>query len=61
MDGDDGARGSWDTDGWGGGGYAEYWTSSFYARGMISAGGYDGEHKRNINGSTAHGDRSGQS
>ena len=61
MNGTDGARGSWDADGWGGGAYAEYWTSDFYLRGMVSAGGYDGEHYRKIDGETAKGDRSGNS
>jgi outer membrane autotransporter protein len=61
MNGTDGARGSWDSDGWGGGAYAEYWTSDFYLRGMVSAGGYDGEHRRKIDGETAKGDRSGNS
>ena len=55
----DGARGSWDTDGWGGGAYAEYWTRNVYLRGMVSAGGYSGEHRRKIDGETAKGDRSG--
>ena len=57
----DGARGSWDTDGWGGGAYAEYWTRNVYLRGMVSAGGYSGEHRRKIDGETAKGDRSGNS
>ena len=61
MNGRDGGRGSWDADGWGGGGYAEYWNESLVLRGMISAGGYDGEHRRSINGETAKGDRSGNS
>ena len=61
MNGRDGGRGSWDADGWGGGGYAEYWSESLVLRGMISAGGYDGEHRRSINGETAKGDRSGNS
>ena len=61
MNGDDGSRGSWDADGWGGGAYAEYWSSTFVLRGMVSAGGYDGEHRRSINGETAKGDRSGNS
>ena len=61
MDADEGSRGSWDTDGWGGGGYAEYWSDNFYLRGMISAGGYDGDHRRRVNGNTASGNRSGNS
>ena len=61
MNGRDGGRGSWDADGWGGGAYAEYWSQSLVLRGMISAGGYDGEHRRSINGETAKGDRSGNS
>ena len=61
MDADDGSRGSWDADGWGGGGYAEYWTNNFFLRGMISAGGYDGDHRRKVNGNTASGNRSGNS
>ena len=61
MDADDGSRGSWDADGWGGGGYAEYWSDNFYLRGMISAGGYDGDHRRKVNGNTASGNRSGNS
>ena len=61
MNGRDGGRGSWDADGWGGGAYAEYWSESLVLRGMISAGGYDGEHRRSINGETAKGDRSGNS
>ncbi len=61
MNGRDGSRGSWDADGWGGGGYAEYWTRDFYLRGMVSAGGYSGDHRRKINGATAKGDRSGNS
>ena len=61
MDGDDGSRGSWDADGWGGGAYAEYWSNTFVLRGMVSAGGYDGEHQRSVNGETAKGDRSGNS
>ena len=62
MDADDGSRGSWDADGWGGGGYAEYWTNNFYLRGMISAGGYDGDHRRKVNSNnTASGNRSGNS
>jgi len=56
-----GSRGSWETDGWGGGGYAEYWTDNLYLRGMISASGYDGEHSRSVNGQSARGDRSGNS
>ena len=61
INGRDGGRGSWDADGWGGGAYAEYWSESLVLRGMISAGGYDGEHRRSINGETAKGDRSGNS
>ena len=61
MNGTDGARGSWDTDGWGGGAYAEYWTRNVYLRGMVSGGGYSGEHRRKIDGDTAKGDRSGNS
>ena len=62
MDADEGSRGSWDADGWGGGGYAEYWTNNFYLRGMISAGGYDGDHRRKVNSNnTASGNRSGNS
>jgi len=59
MDGRDGARSSWNTDGWGGGGYAEYKTENIHVRSMISAGGYSGEHKRNTNNTTKRGDRSG--
>ena len=59
--GNDGSRGSWDADGWGGGGYAEYWGDDFYLRGMISAGAYAGVHSRNVNGDTARGERSGNS
>ena len=61
SDGDDNGRGSWDTDGWGGGGYAEYWTNNFYLRGMVSAGGYSGDHSRDSDGDTYRGDRSGNS
>ena len=61
MNGTDGARGSWDSDGWGGGAYAEYWTRDFYLRGMVSGGGYSGEHRRTVDGDTAKGDRSGNS
>ncbi len=61
MNGRDGGRGSWDADGWGGGAYAEYWSESLVLRGMISAGGYDGEHRRSTNGETAKGNRSGNS
>jgi len=61
MDADEGSRGSWDADGWGGGGYAEYWSGNFYLRGMISGGGYDGDHRRKVNGNTASGNRSGNS
>ena len=61
MDADEGSRGSWDADGWGGGGYAEYWSNNFYLRGMISGGGYDGDHRRKVNGNTASGNRSGNS
>ena len=61
MNGRDGGRGRWDADGWGGGAYAEYWSQSLVLRGMISAGGYDGEHRRSINGETAKGNRSGNS
>ena len=61
MNGGDGGRGSWDADGWGGGTYAEYWSQSLVLRGMISAGGYDGEHRRSINGETAKDNRSGNS
>ena len=61
MRGEDGSRGSWDADGWGGGGYAEYWSDNFYLRGMLSAGGYGGEHRRNVNGDDAIGDRTGNS
>ena len=61
MNGRDGGRGSWDTDGWGGGAYAEYWTKTLVLRGMISGGGYDGEHRRSVNGDTAKGNRSGNS
>ena len=59
MDGRDGARSSWDTDGWGGGGYAEYRTDSIHIRSMVSAGGYSGAHKRNTSNTTKRGDRSG--
>ena len=61
MNGRDGGRGSWDADGWGGGAYAEYWSKSLVLRGMISAGGYDGEHRRSTHGKTAKGNRSGNS
>ena len=62
MDTDDGSRGSWNADGWGGGGYAEYWTNNFYLRGMISGGGYDGDQRRKVNdNNTASGNRSGNS
>lgn len=61
SDGDDSSRGSWDSDGWGGGGYAEYWTRNFYLRGMVSAGGFSGNHRRKQNGDTISGDRSGNS
>jgi outer membrane autotransporter protein len=61
MNGRDGGRSSWDTDGWGGGAYAEYWSKSLVLRGMISAGGYDGEHRRSTHGETAKGNRSGNS
>ena len=61
MNSRDGGRGSWDAEGWGGGAYAEYWNQSLVLRGMISAGGYDGEHRRSINGETAKGNRSGNS
>lgn len=61
MNGRDGGRGRWDTDGWGGGAYAEYWSQSLVLRGMISAGGYDGEHRRSTHGETAKGNRSGNS
>ena len=56
---EDGSRGSWDTDGWGGGGYAEYWVENFYLRGMVSAGGFSGDHHRRANGESYRGDRSG--
>ena len=59
--GKDGGRGSWATDGWGGGGYAEYWINNFYLRGMVSAGGFSGNHRRKQNGDTISGDRSGNS
>ena len=61
MNGRDGGRGRWDADGWGGGAYAEYWSKDIVVRGMVSAGGYDGEHRRSVNGETAKGDRSGNS
>ena len=61
MDAEDGSRGSWDTDGWGGGGYAEYWTDNFYLRGMISAGGYSGDQRRRNDGEIYRGERSGNS
>ena len=61
MNGDDGSRGSWDVDGWGGGAYAEYWTDNFYLRGMISAGDFSGEQTRRVDGKKAHGDRNGNS
>lgn len=61
MNGRDSGRGSWDADGWGGGAYAEYWSQSLVLRGMISAGGYDGEHRRSTHGETAQGNRSGNS
>ena len=61
MNGRDGGRGSWDADGWGGGAYAEYWSKTFVLRGMISGGGYDGEHRRSTHGETAKGNRSGNS
>ena len=35
--------------------------NNFYLRGMISAGGYDGDHRRKVNGNTARGNRSGNS
>lgn len=59
MDGRDGARSSWDTDGWGGGGYAAYRTDSIHVRSMVSAGGYSGAYKRNTSNTTKRGDRSG--
>ena len=61
MHGEDGSRSSWDADGWGGGAYAEYWTRNFYLRGMVSAGGYDGDHRRKVGDDTAKGNRSGNS
>ena len=61
MNGRDGGRGSWDADGWGGGAYAEYWSKSLVLRGMISAGGCDGEHRSYTHGKTAKGNRSGNS
>ena len=60
-DGDDGSRGTWDTDGWGGGGYAEYWTDNFYLRGMVSAGGYSGDQRRSNDGEIYRGERGGNS
>ncbi|AII44282.1 hypothetical protein KR100_13075 [Synechococcus sp. KORDI-100] len=60
-DGDDGSRGTWDTDGWGGGGYAEYWSENFYLRGMVSAGGYSGDQRRSNDGEIYRGERSGNS
>ena len=61
MQGSDGSRGSWDADGWGGGGYAEYWSDNFYLRGMLSAGSYGGEYRRSVDGDDARGDRNGHS
>ena len=61
ADGSDGARGTWQNAGWGGGAYAEYWSTKFVLRSMVSAGGYDGEHRRSVNGDTAKGNRSGNS
>ena len=45
----------------GGGAHAEYWSKTFMLRGMVSGGGYDGEHRRSVNGNTARGNRSGNS
>ena len=52
---------AWETDGWGGGAYAEYWSTKLVLRSMVSAGGYDGDHRRTVNGNTASGNRSGNS
>ena len=40
--------GSWNSDGWGGGVRAEYWTDNFYLQGLFSATAFSGNHRRNI-------------
>jgi len=40
--------GSWNSDGWGGGVRADYWTNNFYLQGLFSATGFSGNHKRDI-------------
>ncbi len=40
--------GSWNSDGWGGGVRADYWTDNFYVQGLFSATGFSGNQKRNI-------------
>ncbi|EAU74315.1 Outer membrane autotransporter barrel [Synechococcus sp. RS9916] len=40
--------GSWNSDGWGGGVKADYWTDNFYVQGLFSATGFSGNQKREI-------------
>lgn len=40
--------GSWNSDGWGGGVKADYWTDNFYVQGLFSATGFSGNQKRDI-------------
>lgn len=40
--------GSWNSDGWGGGVRADYWTDNFYVQGLFSATGFSGNQKRDI-------------
>ena len=45
-----GLGGSWESDGWGGGVTADYWTNNFYVQGLTGGTGFSGEQKRSING-----------
>ena len=40
--------GSWNSDGWGGGVRADYWTDNFYVQGLFSATGFSGNQRRDI-------------
>lgn len=40
--------GSWNSDGWGGGVKANYWSDNFYIQGLFSATGFSGNQKREI-------------
>ena len=45
-----GMSGSWESDGWGGGVTADYWSENFYVQGLIGGTGFSGQQKRSIKG-----------